>query len=127
MRSATSEINVQHERHEPPRHEHKAIQLRLDATGNVVAPRSAREHSYDRVVMTDIWARIPYPLAALCEAGRLLREKGRLRIVERHRSISIRELVRLLANNGWEIHNCEETEGGGYTLEAALSDESVTS
>jgi len=109
-----------------PRHEHKTVQFRLDLSGHAVAPPWAGEHSYDRVVMSDIWARVPNPVPALCEAARLLREHGRLRIVEHRRAISLRDLVRLLANSGWQIVSCEEINGG-YTLEAILTDESVTS
>ena len=109
-----------------PRQEHKTLQFRLDPSGNALAPPWAGEHSYDRVVMSDIWARMPNPVPALREAARFLHERGRLRIVEHRRAISLRELVRLLANSGWEIVSCEEVNGG-YTLEATLTDESVTS
>src|SRR6266545_4326545 len=99
----------------------------IDARGQVSPREAAREHACDRVLMTEVWTRLRDPLAALCEAARLLREDGRLLVVERRTRIGFREMVRLLENNGWGIHGYRSVGDQAYALEAAVTDESVQS
>jgi hypothetical protein len=77
--------------------------------------------------MHDLWTELRDPVATLHEAARLLRQDGRLEIVERRSRIELRELVRLLENNGWDVHSSTNLGEDGYRLVAAVCDESVTS
>jgi hypothetical protein len=111
-----------------PHLEHGIVRyLRVDAQGRLVVTNSIAEHACSRVVMHDLWTELRDPVATLREAARLLRQDGRLEIVERRSRIELRELVRLLENNGWDIHSSTSVGEDGYLLEAAICDESVTS
>lgn len=102
--------------------------LRVDAEGRLVSTRRVAEHACNRVIMHDLWGVLRDPMATLREAARLLRlDGGRLEIVERKSRIELRDLVRLLENNGWDIHSFGTVGEDGYRLEAAVCDESVTS
>src|SRR6516225_4224981 len=79
--------------------------LRVDSQGRLVPTKSVSEHACNRVVMHDLWTELRDPVATLHEAARLLRQDGRLEIVERRSRIELRELVRLLENNGWDVHS----------------------
>jgi ubiquinone/menaquinone biosynthesis C-methylase UbiE len=95
--------------------------------------------SCDRVLMAHVWAKLPDPMGTLCQAARLLREPGRLLLIEwradvacppgpqPQERIGFREMVQLLEMNRWDIHNHGETGPYSYFLEAAKSDESVQS
>jgi ubiquinone/menaquinone biosynthesis C-methylase UbiE len=93
--------------------------------------------SCDRVLIANLWAELPDPLAVLREAARLLREDGRLIIIEWQAGaqcpqapgtrVGFDEMVRLLEKNTWDIHRHGEVGPYCYFLEAAVSDESVQS
>jgi len=92
--------------------------------------------SCDRVLIANLWAELSDPIAVLREAARLLREDGRLLIIDWHARaqcpqapstrIGFREMVRLLEKN-WDIHRHGEVGPHSYFLEAAVCDESVQS
>jgi ubiquinone/menaquinone biosynthesis C-methylase UbiE len=93
--------------------------------------------SCDRVHMVNLWTELRDPAAALHEAARLLREDGRLILIEWRADvecphapasrIGFRDMVRLLEENGWDIHRHGNLGPYSYYLEAAVSDESVQS
>ena len=102
--------------------------LRVDSRGRLVPVRRVADHGCHRVVMHDLWTLLQDPVNTLREAARLLRlDGGRLEIVERESRIQLKELVRLLENNGWDIHSSGSVGEDGYRVEAAICDESVTS
>jgi ubiquinone/menaquinone biosynthesis C-methylase UbiE len=98
---------------------------------------SIGEGSCDRVLMANVWAELPDGRAALREARRLLRDEGRLVVVEwqahaRHGDapelrVGMRDMVRLLENEVWDIHAHGDLGSHCYFLEAGISDESVQS
>lgn len=85
----------------------------------------------DRLVIANLWGYLDDPLAMLGEAARLLREDGRLVIIERHESqpggTSFRELIQALEHNCWDIHRHGDAGGLCYFIEASVTDESVQS
>jgi ubiquinone/menaquinone biosynthesis C-methylase UbiE len=88
--------------------------------------------SCDRVLMAILWAELSDPAAALREAARLLREDGRLVIVEWHAGhpnahIAFDKLVHTLEHNSWDVHRHGDAGEHCYFVEAAVSDESVQS
>ena len=93
--------------------------------------------SCDRVLIANLWAALPDPLAVLREAARLLRADGRLILVEWQADsqcpeapstrIGLQDMVRLLERNTWDIHRHGELGPHCYFLEAGVSDESVQS
>jgi ubiquinone/menaquinone biosynthesis C-methylase UbiE len=93
--------------------------------------------SCDRVLMANLWTELPDPIAALHEAARLLREDGRLILIEWQAAakcaeapaprIGFYEMIQLLEKNTWDIHRHGEIGPYSYFLEAAVSDESVQS
>lgn len=93
--------------------------------------------SCDRVLMANLWAELPDPMATLREAARLLRKDGRLVVIEwqadaeyphaPRRRIGLHEMVRLLEKNSWDLHRHGEIGPYSYFLEAAVTDESVQS
>jgi SAM-dependent methyltransferase len=93
--------------------------------------------SCDRVLLANQWARLPDPLAALRRAATLLRDDGRLILVEWHAHaqcpgapdtrVALHEMVWLLEHNSWDIHRHGDLGPHCYFLEAGVSDESVQS
>ncbi len=93
--------------------------------------------SCDRILLANQWAGLPDPLAALRQAASLLREDGRLILVEWHAHancpgapeprVALHEMVWLLEHNAWDIHRHGDIGPHCYFLEAAVSDESVQS
>jgi ubiquinone/menaquinone biosynthesis C-methylase UbiE len=93
--------------------------------------------SCDRVLMANLWAELPDPMAVLREAARLLREDGRLIVIEWQagarcpeapgKRIGFDEMVRLLEKNSWDIHRHGEVGPYCYFLETGVTDESVQS
>jgi ubiquinone/menaquinone biosynthesis C-methylase UbiE len=93
--------------------------------------------SCNRVIMANLWTELPDPIATLHEAARLLRENGRLILIDWHagsecaeapaQRIGFHEMVRLLEKNMWDIHRHGDIGACSYFLEAAVSDESVQS
>jgi len=91
----------------------------------------------DRVLLANCWAELHDPMAALREAARLLREDGRLILIEWHNDaacpqapssrVGRREMVELLERNCWDIHRHGDVGRYSYFLDAAVSDESVQS
>jgi ubiquinone/menaquinone biosynthesis C-methylase UbiE len=91
----------------------------------------------DRVILANCWAELPDPIAALREAARLLREDGRLILIEWHADAgcpdapaartAFHEMVGLLERNTWDIHRHGDVGPYSYFLEAAVCDESVQS
>jgi SAM-dependent methyltransferase len=100
---------------------------------------SLAEHSSDRVLMANLMAELPDRIAALREAARLLREDGRLVLIEwradgehppgppQHARIEFREIVRLLENHSWDIHRHGSIGPHCVFIEASVSDEAVQS
>jgi ubiquinone/menaquinone biosynthesis C-methylase UbiE len=82
-------------------------------------------HSNDRVLMANIWSELPDPAETLRETARLLRENGRLVLIEQQADFS--QVVETLEKNTWDIHRHGEAGPQCYFLEASVSDESVQS
>jgi len=82
-------------------------------------------HSTDRVLMANLWNELLNPLEALRESARLLREHGRLVIIEQQAAFG--QVVETLEKNTWDIHRHNEAGPLCYFLEASVSDESVQS
>jgi arsenite methyltransferase len=97
------------------------------------------EHSSDRVLMANLLGELPDRIAALREAARLLREEGRLVLIEwrtdgehppgppHHARIEFREIVRLLENHAWDIHRHGSIGSHCVFVEASVSDGAVQS
>jgi hypothetical protein len=93
--------------------------------------------SCDRILLANQWAALANPLAALRKAASLLREDGRLILVEWHAHaqcpdapesrVALHEMVWLLEHNSWDIHRHGDLGPHCYFLEAAVTDESVQS
>ena len=95
--------------------------------------------SCDRVVMANLWTHLHDPLATLSEAARLLRNDGRLILIEwrhdatyppgpaRDKRIESGEMIQLLERHGWDLHRCGQASTFSYFLEAGVCDESVQS
>jgi SAM-dependent methyltransferase len=91
----------------------------------------------DRVLLANCWTELYNPVAALREAARLLREDGRLILVEWNADAECpqapisrmgrHEMVQLLERNCWDIHRHGDVGRYSYFLDAAVSDESVQS
>jgi SAM-dependent methyltransferase len=98
---------------------------------------SLAAHSCDRILLVNCWNAIPEPMAALREAARLLREGGRLVLIEWHANAecpeapgertAFHEMLRLLEKSTWDIHRHGNVGPHSYFFEAAVSDESVQS
>ena len=97
------------------------------------------EHSSDRVLMANLLRELPDRIATLREAGRLLKEDGRLLLIEwrndgehppgppLHARIGFGEIVRLLENHNWDIHRHGAVGPHCVFVEASVSDEAVQS
>jgi SAM-dependent methyltransferase len=93
----------------------------------------------DRVLVANLWAELTDPVATLREAARLLREDGRLIIIEwqaeaasplaprPNARIGFDEMLQLLERNTWDVHRHGNFGPDNYFLEAGVSDESVQS
>jgi len=82
-------------------------------------------HSNDRVLLANIWNELPDPVQTLRESERLLREHGRLVLVEEQADFG--RVVETLEKNTWDIHRQGYAGPECYFLEASVSDESVQS
>lgn len=97
------------------------------------------EHSSDRVLLANLLTEVPDRVAVLHEAARLLRESGRLILVEwraegehppgppQHARLAFGEIVRLLENHSWDIHRHGSVGPHCVFIEASVSDEAVQS
>jgi len=95
--------------------------------------------SCDRVIMANIWTELQDPVAALDEARRLLRDDGRLMVIEWHMDadsppapppqfrIGFDAMVQVLERRSWDILRHGNVGPYNYFIEAAISDESVQS
>jgi ubiquinone/menaquinone biosynthesis C-methylase UbiE len=82
-------------------------------------------HSNDRVLMANLWNELPDPVETLRESARLLRERGRLVLIEQRADFS--QVVETLEKNTWDVHRQGEAGPQCYFIEASVSDESVQS
>jgi ubiquinone/menaquinone biosynthesis C-methylase UbiE len=93
----------------------------------------------DIVLMADIWNDLGDHKAALREASRILRDTGRLIIVDwrtdapcppgpdTERRVEFRELFCAVENHGWTVHSFGDAGRHRYFLELTPTDESVQS
>lgn len=87
-----------------------------------------RDDSCDVVLLADAWRALDDRHAALGEAARILREGGRLVILERrHEGEPSAALVDYLERHGWTIEAHREAGDHAYLITATVSDESVQS
>jgi precorrin-6B methylase 2 len=91
---------------------------------------SLPDNCCDRILMVESLGGITDPAHILNEASRLLREGGRLVVVERREGgarAGFDELVCALEKHSWDIHRHGDASGAWYFLEASVSDQSVQS
>jgi SAM-dependent methyltransferase len=108
----------------------EAIEQAVGPRGRVFAADTAAvsglpDASCDRVLMANIWTQADDPLAVLADAARLLREGGRLVIIESR--IPFPELLHILEHNCWDVHRHGAAGAHCYFIEAGVSDEGVQS
>jgi ubiquinone/menaquinone biosynthesis C-methylase UbiE len=107
-----------------------AIARAVGATGHVFAVTAHEERRLpsgccDRVLMANMWPESGHPLTELAEAARLLREHGRLVVIEA--GVPFREVIRALEHNCWDVHRHGDAGKDHYFVEAGVTDESVQS
>jgi ubiquinone/menaquinone biosynthesis C-methylase UbiE len=90
---------------------------------------SLPENCCDRILVVESLGRTNNPAQILNEASRLLREGGRLVVVEPREGLraGFDDLVCTLEKHSWDIHRHGDASGAWYFLEASVSDQSVQS
>lgn len=92
---------------------------------DTIAAGGLPEGCCDRVLVVNVWTEAADPVGALAEAARLLREGGRLVVIESR--VPMEEVVHALEHNCWDVHRHGEAGERCYFIEAGVSDESVQS
>jgi ubiquinone/menaquinone biosynthesis C-methylase UbiE len=120
-------------------HERRKSQPNIQPVGATWHDTGLANHCSDRVLMANLLSELSDPVAVLHEAARLLRETGRLFLIDwradgdhppgppLHARVGFPEIVTLLENHSWDIHRHGSVGSHCIFIEASVSDEGVQS